>query len=138
MRFLLLLALICTATICTAVEYAGGELFTFNDGHGVPGIHLARYSVIVTWTSRGGVDGPVYGISVQPFADVQARKPLQGNHPVQAFPVRNALFEPDAAAMSAKDPASISAPLGLPVERQQAATATLAAIKAEAMKRIKP
>lgn len=125
-----------------AVEYVDGQVVTFADGRQEAGIYLPEHNVMVIWTSKAAPAGPIYGISILPRGDVLSTKPLKGKSPANSYPVNGAVFEPEAETLLAGEKATeVLTALGMagkPVDKAVQARSKLAAIKAAAMKRIKP
>lgn len=140
--FALTVATLATIAVASAVEYIGGETFTFEDGTQKTGVFLPEYGVLAIWTSKGTTTGPVYGLSLLRRSDVKDRKAQKGIIPPQAYPVHGSVFEPDAETLlSGADASRVFEAVGLATDKAGQATqarATLAEIKAAAMKKIKP
>lgn len=136
------IATLAAIATTSAVEYTGGQVVTFTSGRQVGGVVLPEFNVMVIWTSKTAPTGPIYGVSILPYEAVLSTKPLNGRSPANAYPVQGALFEPETDAVLASDQAAaLLATVGLkgePAEQANPARARVAAIKAAAMKRIKP
>lgn len=140
LRFLAALCLVSCAT--HGVEYVNGETITYSDGWQVGGVYLTEFNVLAVWTSKASADGPIYGISILRRTDIKSRKPLLGKGGAAAYPVSGAVFEPETEMVLASDRgAEVLTIVGLkgePAEQAEQARTRIAAIKAAAMKLIKP
>jgi hypothetical protein len=139
-----IIAMTVAAALATAsaVEYTDGQIVTFATGRQEAGVVLPEFNVLVIWTSKSAPTGPIYGISILPYGSVLSTKPLKGKSPPNSYPVQGALFEPDTEDVLASDQAAaLLTTVGLkgePAEQATQARTRLAAIKAAAMKLIKP
>lgn len=128
----------------SAVEYIGGEQITYSDGRQAGGVYLSEWGVLAIWTSKATADGPIYGVSILPRSDIKSRKAMQAGHrlPPVAHPVWEGVFLPDSDTLLAGDKAGdVLAAIGLkgePAQMADQARTRLAAIKAAAIKLIKP